>query len=388
MIRNMVVSCLLLFTATAAVADTQVRVRLFEKYTSFVITGQIQIFKDKLYLGQKLLLNVTPPKISWVLENEGQKVLDDVSFSDLIVEGRNLFYNGLKLPQRLKILPVWQVGKFSRYQILGLLELEDYLAGVLPVEMPMAWPVEALKAQAITARTYTLKQIDQRKNENYDVDSTVRDQLFVYDVAMTDAKRKNLQEALGETRGVVLRDSKGQLLAANYHSDCGGQTEVSHDVWSDGRKGVTVSDRSCAFRPRGEWTLRVSVSDLLRKIQTEFASQTLPRKLIQVDNVGHTSGGRVSQVRLAFAGGEMVMLPATKLRELLGYSDMRSTRFEARLFNDAVEFRGRGFGHGVGLCQWGAKDLARSGKSFESILAHYFPGGQLRPMSSTAVVTR
>lgn len=381
---GILLSCFCLVSSRGFASEPQVRVRLFEKYDKLVIAGDVIVTADKPLVGKNLIIENQGKNYTWSLEQSSGKVIDLEDFSTpLNFSGKNLIYNNLKLPQKVSVVPVLQSnGKFSRFVILGILPLENYLAGVLPGEMPLGWPLEALKAQLITARTYTLKQIENRHDEIYDVDSTVRDQLFSYDTPMSEEKKKNLNLALATTRGMVLSNAKGDVVLANYHADCGGQTELAKNVWNYGIKGVAVSDYSCALRASGQWTFRISAERLLSKVKNEVAVSS--SKLASIESVSSTSSGRVNILGLAFTDGSKSEIAATRLRELLGYSLLKSTRFEASVAGDQVTFWGRGFGHGVGLCQWGAKDLAKAGKSFKEILGHYFPG--LKILSSASAL--
>ncbi|OQW47417.1 MAG: hypothetical protein A4S09_15325 [Proteobacteria bacterium SG_bin7] len=371
---GVILSFFLLISSRGYANEPQVRVRLFEKYDRVVVTGDVTVTTDRTLLGSRLTIENQGRNYTWSLEQISGKIIYLEDFSrPLSFSGKNLIYNNLKLPQKVTVVPILQSsGKFSRFIVLGVLKLESYLTGVLPGEMPLSWPLEALKAQLVTARTYTLKQIENRRNEIYDVDSTVRDQLFIYDAPMTDEKKKNLNLALEATRGLVLSNTKGDVVLANYHADCGGQTELAKNVWNYGVTGVAVSDYTCAFRPSGQWTFRISTQRLLNKIRSEVTAPS-SSKLASIELMSSTVSGRVNVLGFVFADGSRSEIMATRLRELLGYSLLKSTRFEAFLLGDQITFTGRGFGHGVGLCQWGARDLAKSGKSFREILAHYFP---------------
>lgn len=372
-----------LWTITS-IAAPQVRVRLLEKYDRLILRGDITIDIENPLKGSRVTIENQGQNYTWTLETVDGKVtgLEDFS-TPLNITGKNLSYENLKLPEHLRVLVVRQPsGKFSRFMALGLVELERYLAGVLPGEMPLGWPLEALKAQLITARTYTLKQIENRRRENFDVDSTVRDQLFSYEHVMDEGRRKTLTTALESTRGMVLNNTKGEVVLANYHADCGGQTELAKNVWNYGLKGVAVSDFACARRPSSQWTYAVSAQDLVKKLKPEVS--VIPTgKLASIAPISSTDSGRINLLALNFSDGRRVEILATRLRELLGYSLVKSTRFTAKINAHEVLFSGRGFGHGVGLCQWGAKDLAKSGKNYREILNHYFPGLKIAEMSFT-----
>lgn len=361
-----------------------VRVRLFEKYQGFTITGAVAIANgEKILSGSKLNIEPEDSSYFWTLTNAQETYTGHVDLlANLNISGDHLMYNELKLPKSLKIVPVLQdTGKFSRFIVVALLELEQYLAGVLPSEMPLKWPIEALKAQAITARTYTLKQIENRRFENFDLDSTVRDQLFAYDLDLSDERKKNLNLALEQTRGQILSNGRGEPIMVNYHADCGGKTELPRNVWNYGKYGVAVSDSSCALRPDNEWSYSISLERLSQKLRAELGVSGFV-KLASLKTLGETEGGRVSGLRLIFSNGSKYELFATRLREILGHSSFKSTRFSIKQIDQVVKFDGRGFGHGVGMCQWGAKDLAKAGKTYREILAHYFPGEKITTLKN------
>ncbi len=363
-----------IFIGARVSAEDLVRVRLFEKYDRVVITGDIKVNAEKPLQGQRITIENQGPNYTWTLENANGRVIDLADHSTPLNFSGSLTFNGMKLPDTVRIVSVLQPnGKFSRFVVIGILELERYLEGVLPGEMPLKWPLEALKAQLITARTYTLKQIENRRAELFDVDSTVRDQLYSSDIVLTEDRRKNLMTALEATRGMILGDNKGQVIMANYHADCGGQTELPKNVWNFGHRGVAVNDYSCAVRSTGQWTYAINSEQFLRKIKSEMGAVAVG-KLASIESISSTTGGRVNLLALNFSDGRKIEILATRLRELLGYALLKSTRFEARVALDQILFSGRGFGHGVGLCQWGAKDLAKSGKTYREILGHYFPG--------------
>jgi stage II sporulation protein D len=244
---------------------------------------------------------------------------------------------------------------------VATLDLETYLRGVLPAEMPVSWPIEALKAQAVAARTFALFRQGQSRAKDFDVDSDVMDQMFLEGAETT----KRAEQAIDETRGLVLHTPQGKLIAAYFHSDCGGHTEDARNVWGGGESTGTAG---CPFTARANWKLRLTLKQLAAKLR-------LPVKAIELGE--RTESGRVARVALALADGSGRTITANDFRHALGYGELKSTAFSISREGETYTFAGRGFGHGVGLCQWGARQMALQGSSFKEILAHYYPSARL-----------
>ena len=177
------------------------------------------------------------------------------------------------------------------------------------------------------------------------------------------ATTKNAVQAIDETRGQVLTKN-GALVAAYFHADCGGHTEDAHNVWGTSDSAGTAQDGGCPRNPKASWTLRVSSAELNKKLRQRILSVAANEKNVS---------GRVTEVYLAFADGRGETMTANEFRTKLGFSDLRSTAFSIARDGDEYVFQGRGYGHGVGLCQWGARQMAKAGKSYGEILRHYYP---------------
>jgi len=370
-----------LLLSIISLADQNIRVRLFHK-DKVTVEGQIQIVGSDLQRGQKVNFFLKNGEPTWRLESWFEKKPIESNKFPVTVQGTTLESSFKRLPPFLKIWPTFVDGKFKRFDVVGTFELEEYLAGVLGAEMPLSWPIEALKAQVIASRTYALKQMEKRKLDNFDVDSTVKDQVYQYDSYIPPEKRKNLTEALAQTKGIILSNAKGELVETFYHSDCGGKTDDSYQVWKFGKVGGGAVDQSCAVRLKSAWEHSVSLKDFLKKLKTELGEMS--GNLLTIVTSGSSPGGRIAIVRLLFDNNNNYLISSTRLRELMGFSDVKSTRFEILVSEDKVTFKGRGFGHGVGMCQWGSKYLAEAGKSYKQILIHYFQGTQVSAMNGPA----
>ncbi len=253
--------------------------------------------------------------------------------------------------------------------------LESYLMGVLPAEMPASWPLEALKAQVVASRSFVLSQSESRKHLEYDVESTIHDQVFkTENLNYTGKYRDKVVKALSETRGqVILEPSKGisptKIQKAYFHSDCGGSTESSFFVWRTDEPLMQVRDRGCPLAPKSKWELRVSNKDL------EDGLKLFGIKNIQV--VTKTPSGRNGTILVLLRNGEKELFLSETFRRLLGYNKLKSTLFDIAVVDGEYIFTGKGHGHGVGMCQWGSRVLAGQGYDYKKILGHYFPLSRL-----------
>lgn len=257
------------------------------------------------------------------------------------------------------------------------LPLEEYLLGVVAAEMPAAFEMEALKAQAVAARTYAAKRLSKRNSPDigYDVDTTVKTQAWLSDKQMRDkwgwlnywVYRNKLNKAVSETCGMVL-EANGDYIEAVYHSSSGRKpTERSEDVWSSpstylqsvssGEDNLQRYVKSVSFTPQ----------ELYKKLEIVASPRSLTSGDFQV--LVRTSAGRAKNVKVL---GKVY--PATQLRTLLGLS---STDMEWVVQPESLTITTYGNGHAVGMSQWGANDLAKKNLKVDEILIHYYPGTKI-----------
>jgi stage II sporulation protein D len=257
--------------------------------------------------------------------------------------------------------------------VVNELPLEDYLVGLINCEISSQWPMEAIKAQAVIARTYALYQREVRRNAPYHLESTVLDQ--VYDGC--DIEDNRAVRGVRETAGEVLT-YKGAIIQAFYHSNCGGHTEAAENVWGVGLPYLQGVDcRYCLTAPSGRWEQSLS----LNRIETQLRSAGYQVSGLKEVRTGmRNRSGRLTDLTLVGARSRQ-RITAVNFRKALGYGVIRSTNFEARTVGGEVVFTGIGFGHGVGLCQWGAKQRAADGFDYREILAYYYPGTVLEKLN-------
>lgn len=301
----------------------------------------------------------------------------------LSAKSKRITVNGKRLDGALRLLsdhPLSVAGKKvngeldvlvedGRMTAVHPIELEQYVAGIVASEMPKSWPLEALKAQAIASRTYALYQKYRRIDKGYHLDSTVLDQVY----GGLDKDHEKASRAASETEGVVLTyDAK--LLLAYFHSTCGGETESAENGWGSALPYLPGSTCGyCSKAHQGEW--RYSVSK--RNLEKMFGQK---KALSGLELGSATNSGRIRTITLRF-GKKSVEMPLTDLRQKLGYSNLKSTLIErVDMGRSEVTFAGKGFGHGVGMCQWGADGMAEQGLLASDILSRYYPGSELRRM--------
>ncbi len=240
-------------------------------------------------------------------------------------------------------------------------DIEAYLYGVVGSEMPASWPQEALKAQAVAARSYALYRRDRTQNQLFDVGGTTSHQVY----KGLAAEAPSVQAAVNATQGQVITHG-GRVIEAVFHSSSGGHTENSEDIWQQPTpylRGVADYDQEA---PVFHWSETFSAQQLgqrivgigqLRSVATERAT---PR-------------GRIVSIRLQGSQGSRT-LTGTELRQALG---LRSTLCSITIMGDTIRIDGRGYGHGLGLSQWGARGLASRGHNYQQILTHYYQGTAL-----------
>ncbi len=265
------------------------------------------------------------------------------------------------------------------FRIINELGLEDYTRAVVGEEMGADWPLEALKAQAVLARTYAMYRKQNRCGrstgfeKDYDLCATVKSQMFDGDAV----EKEGPALAARETRGEILTYD-GAPIEAVYHSTCGGRTEDAYDVW--GRKYpylVSIKCRYCADSPYRRWKKQIKISVLYSSLRRAgYMIDGL--KAIQV--LERSRSKRIKTLRIIGDSGSVAM-KGTDFRKAVGYSEIPSTAFEAHKDGDSFVFIGKGSGHGVGLCQYGARGMALAGKNYREILRYYYPGTTLTKLS-------
>jgi stage II sporulation protein D len=260
--------------------------------------------------------------------------------------------------------------------IVNEVPLESYLLGVLACEMSPAAPLEALKAQAVAARTYAINRIGSLKGEPYDLDDTVRCQVY----RGFDREFPTTNEAVRLTANQVLI-YEGRPISAVFSTVSGGVTASSQESFMGSGQpyltSFTDSDSTGRLYASGskhmEWKLQMSFDEFEKTLSK---SGRRIGKLLHINIVNRGPSGRVTMIEVVGALGTM-SLSGAELRRMIGPDILRSTLFELSMTDKHVVFTGKGWGHGVGMCQAGAIGRAHAGQSYKEILAAYYPGTEL-----------
>jgi stage II sporulation protein D len=283
------------------------------------------------------------------------------------------------------------------FSVVNYCDVEDYLRGVVPLEIGNCTQeeIEAVKAQAVAARTYTYKKIQENKNQYYDLFPDISDQVY----GGVNAEKNICNQAIRDTRGlVVVYPASGQsdsLIFAYYHSTCGGRTANVEDVWDKSPfpylRSVKDCDESgrpfCAGSGSFSWEESWPIQQL-SGIAARFSREAFPDKPITgpvtdivIDD--RFACGRTKTCRVKTTNGT-VTYGGDKLRFVLrrntaGYPVLRSSIIsEAHKNGGTFVVKGRGYGHGIGMCQFGAIGRARAGQTCEQIIKAYYTGVEIR----------
>jgi stage II sporulation protein D len=286
----------------------------------------------------------------------------------------------------------------TQFDVLELIAIESYLPGVVAKELPAGWELNTFKAQAIIARSYALHERDRaaRTDRNYDIEAGESDQVYA---GVSGDQR--VQQAVRETRGEVLM-TQGHVLRAYYSSTCGGRASSAKDVWPttagfefnlDGPLQGHAPEEFCSPSPLYRWTVTRQRDDLTRRLTAYGRDNGLGVRNLKSFTGASPSAfnaeGRPTQYKVFDSDGTWWPLSAEQLRTACNWTGSSGrpavTRQERVNSGDAtftlqgakVIIAGRGFGHGVGLCQFGAQGMAKTGWSVDAILKFYYPGATI-----------
>lgn len=257
-------------------------------------------------------------------------------------------------------------------KVVNELLLEDYIGGIINNEISSKWPLEAVKAQAVIARTYALYRKKEREGTSYyDVASTFMDQVYTGAGAEDNVATGVVRETYGEVLFF------GNTLALTlYHSNAGGITESSEEVWGEYHSYLrSIKSRHDKGAPNYFWELSLTDEEFGKRLTA--AGHNFGR-LKRLKIARRSGSGRVKQLVLKDRDGVELTLTGEDLRRALGYATLRSTLFKVKVRGQELRITGYGSGHGVGLSQWGAKSMAEDGYGYKKILRHYYKGTKLK----------
>ena len=303
---------------------------------------------------------LTPMAALSARPESGNIVLDRLQGSEIVVEPTDDGY--------VWIGDRWYRGKTrlvlngNNITAINHVDLEHYLYSVVGAEAVSTWPIEALKAQAVAARSYALYKRKTGANQLYDVDTTISTQVY----KGLNTEYVTTHEAVNSTAGQIMTHNNSVILAA-FHASSGGHTENVEDIWTSALpylRGVVDYDHES---PVFEWNKDFSPGQFnsLLGLGVGNIKTIIPEKV--------TPQGRIVTMKLVGDRGT-TQVTGKQIRKVL---DLRSTLFRIQANGNSIRIYGRGFGHGLGLSQWGAYHLAKQGVDYHQILAHYYQEAKL-----------
>ncbi|PWT94224.1 MAG: hypothetical protein C5B53_13640 [Candidatus Melainabacteria bacterium] len=271
--------------------------------------------------------------------------------------------NGRLFRGALLIQPANPAG--TAFNAINYLSIEDYLLSVVPSEMPSAWPLEALKAQAIAARSYAYANLGKHGSEGYDLKDNTEDQ--AYSGIKSEYNSTNL--AVASTNNLVMKYD-GKPICAYFHSTSGGSTELSENVWSKPLPYLKAVADYDDLSPHFSWSRKFSIDE----IEAKLASGVAPVLTLFV--VSRSQSQRVSNLLVVGKNNAKIFSGESVRRQL----KLPSTNFNVFSLPGCYTFCGRGYGHGLGLSQWGARALAEQGYNAAQILTYYYKDIVIEPV--------
>ena len=251
--------------------------------------------------------------------------------------------------------------------VINTLDVEDYVRGILYHEISHRWPLEAIKAQAVAARTYALYRIKNNKKNLYDVTDDIYSQ--VYGGSTSERYRTNL--AIDRTKGLIMTYNN-DVLPAYYHATCAGMTEDAAALWNTNLpplKGVACP--FCVRSPHFRWKKNFRSKDIQDKLNANGYSLGLIKEIVAEKR---NKSNRIETLKIIMRDGQAVAISGKDFRNIIGPNLVRSSNYEVVMKGYYFDLIGKGWGHGAGLCQWGAKEMAHQRYLFEEILTFYYPG--------------
>ena len=264
--------------------------------------------------------------------------------------------------------------KKNKFLVINSLNIEDYVKGVLYHEVPHYWPLTAIKAQAVATRTYAAYQLSMRKKEPYDVTSDIYSQVY----GGRSAERYRPKIAVNRTRGQVLTFN-GAILPAYFHSTCGGHTENVGALWEHDLSPLHgVKCGFCVSSPHYRWTKNFRSKDIQDKLNANGFKIGLIKK---IEVLKKTNSGRVKSLKITTRDGKLATITGVRFREIIGPNTLKSNYYDIEMKGYYFDLIGRGWGHGVGMCQWGVYQMAKKRYKYTSILKHYYPDTRIVDIS-------
>jgi stage II sporulation protein D len=323
---------------------------------------EVSTLKDEemLYRGKNLRNSRVLPALSGI--KVGSRDFKVFGIKIAAAAPGNIYINGRRFRGEVTIIRKEDL----KLLVINNLDIEEYIKGVLYHEISHRWPLEAIKAQAVAARTFAVYQAQISAARDFDLTSDVYSQ--VYGGRTSETYRTSV--AVNRTRGEVL-NYQGKIFPAFFHATCAGHTEDAAVLWQvdlPPLKGVACN--FCVRSPHFKWDMEIPVQEMENKlVAAGFAIGGLEDIIVKERD----ASGRVARLKLVAAGNELE-ISGKDFRGLFDPKVLRSTNFTIQRVGDDFKIAGKGWGHGVGLCQWGAYFQSLQKRKYDQILQYYYPG--------------
>jgi len=356
-----------------AVQSQQMRIGLFDKYKLQRIqfsfnSGDYSIYCDSVFMGTitaNEFVDITNGYNGSISVKKGALDIGSYSKVRLIQKSNN---TSLVLTPKAPVLKARKYkDDFEIYtsseglMIINIVDINNYLAGVIESEGGGGKDLEYYKVQAVMSRTYALKYGHRHHEEGFDLCDNVHCQAYHSMLRFT----PKIDTAVVQSRGVVMMNSAGEMLDSYFHANCGGQTSPAEYVWNKPVPFLySFKDTFCIYTKQATWEKKIP-KYLWRNFLV--ANYNYPIHNTHYENIIYTFS---QPYRKAFFHNPALGIP---LRDLRNEFKLKSTFFSCFPEGDFVVLRGRGFGHGIGLCQEGAMNMAKQGFNYLQIAQYYFP---------------
>ena len=244
----------------------------------------------------------------------------------------------------------------KKLDIVNRVDMDEYLKGVLPKEMSPSFPMESLKAQALCSRSFAINNYNKFIKNGYNLDDTTRSQVYYG----KDVEEKTTNKAVEETIGQVIKYD-GKVAETIFCASSGGYTVASSEAWGGNSVPYLISKEDpYSVHP---WKYELKNSDLKKLNLSDVFSVSLD----------YNNSNRVNNLTFSTSKGD-VKIKATDFRNKIGNTIIKSTLFDVNVIGNKVFVSGKGYGHGVGMSQYGAVEMAKKGSNYKDIIEFYFPG--------------
>ncbi len=368
----LIILSLLLIPSTGMARDALIRVAVLKDAETFVISvrGAYEIIDlndgEIIQTGRRL-------KRSQVKRHTSGLTIGKQLFMTgklrIITQKDITIYSKRKRKQYRGALDI-RVQPDGKLLAINRLDVESYVRGVLYHEISDRWPMEATKAQAVATRTYALYKMEESRGKLFDVTSDIYSQVY----GGKSAERFRTDIAANYTEGEVMI-YQGKIIPAFFHSNSGGHTEDANQVWGINSPPLRgVESPFSRGMPHYTWTRNYQSREIQQKLNDGGISVGMIKDIKVAER---TASGRVRDLIIEARDGKKTRISGKKFRDVVGPNLIKSNMYEVRMKGYYFDLVGRGWGHGVGMCQWGAHSMARKRYNYEEILNYYYPGMEI-----------